>query len=34
MGRLKLDKTLPLGTYRELTDEELVLLSEKEDVFE
>jgi 16S rRNA pseudouridine516 synthase len=34
MGRLKLDDTLPLGTYRELKEEELVLLSEKEDVFE
>jgi 16S rRNA pseudouridine516 synthase len=33
MGKLKLDETLPLGTYRELTAEELSLLSEKEDVF-
>ncbi|ANX13266.1 16S rRNA pseudouridine(516) synthase [Fictibacillus arsenicus] len=34
MGNLKLDETLPLGTYRELTEEELSLLSEKENVFE
>jgi 16S rRNA pseudouridine516 synthase len=34
MGNLKLDSSLPLGEYRELTDEELVLLCEKEDVFE
>lgn len=34
MGNLKLDETLPLGTYRELTDEELSLLSERENVFE
>lgn len=34
MGKLKLDDTLPLGTYRELTEEELSLLSEKVDVFE
>jgi 16S rRNA pseudouridine516 synthase len=34
MGNLKLDETLPLGTYRELTEEELSMLSEKENVFE
>jgi 16S rRNA pseudouridine516 synthase len=33
MGNLKLDESLELGTYRELTEEELSLLSEKEDVF-
>jgi 16S rRNA pseudouridine516 synthase len=34
MGNLKLDETLPLGTYRELTEEELSLLSERGNVFE
>ncbi|MDR7073850.1 pseudouridine synthase [Fictibacillus barbaricus] len=34
MGNLKLDETLPLGSYRELSEEELDLLCEKEDVFE
>jgi 16S rRNA pseudouridine516 synthase len=34
MGKLKLDESLELGTYRELTEEELSLLSLKEDVFE
>jgi 16S rRNA pseudouridine516 synthase len=34
MGNLKLDPSLSLGDYRELSEEELVLLSEKEDVFE
>lgn len=34
MGNLKLDESLPLGTYRELTEEELSMLSEKENVFE
>ncbi|MBY6035124.1 rRNA pseudouridine synthase [Fictibacillus nanhaiensis] len=34
MGRLKLDESLPLGSYRELTEEELSLLSVSEDVFE
>ncbi|MCM3718002.1 pseudouridine synthase [Fictibacillus phosphorivorans] len=34
MGSLKLDESLPLGTYRELTEEELSLLSERRNVFE
>ncbi len=34
MGQLKLDKSLDLGTYRELSEEELRLLSLKVDVFE
>ncbi|KZE64637.1 16S rRNA pseudouridine(516) synthase [Fictibacillus phosphorivorans] len=34
MGQLKLDESLDLGMYRELTEEELSLLSLKEDVFE
>jgi 16S rRNA pseudouridine516 synthase len=34
MGNLKLDESLPLGSYRELSEEELHLLCEKEDVFE
>ncbi|MET3727435.1 16S rRNA pseudouridine516 synthase [Fictibacillus halophilus] len=34
MGQLKLDETLELGMYRELREEELSLLSLKEDVFE
>lgn len=34
MGKLKLDESLELGTYRELTEDELSLLSLKEDVFE
>ncbi|MDM5315497.1 pseudouridine synthase [Fictibacillus sp. b24] len=34
MGQLKLDESLELGTYRELSEEELNLLSLKEDVFE
>jgi 16S rRNA pseudouridine516 synthase len=29
MGQLKLDETLPLGSYRELTDTELELLKAK-----
>jgi 16S rRNA pseudouridine516 synthase len=34
MGHLKLDEALEPGSYRELTEEELRMLSEKEDVFE